>query len=319
MLHNTYRYIFVLQSFLKPFPAERPYADIREIADLLLGRVENGESYKLYSKETVVYRIRQAFIKDDRYLVMLISCGDKNVSNPSFENFNTGEVRNADRDEDEGQSCAAHMVIDLESLIADKPINTVFLERVPGLSPSRVQMFLRHEIKQIFQKKYRDEEGKEKKYTATLELDGHASHTLRDALESGTLKNISLIEHEEKQDGHDEEDYIAEKERHVAMKIKPGITSDKAISAFEHIYEHFINSPDADDYDTMIVRIKTAQGVTKQTALELSDDEEDVLLQAFYHQEKIDGFNPLLESSPTCIRDDVVVKMIELMQDIDVE
>lgn len=318
MLSNAYRYVFVLQSYLKPFPAERPYADIKEVANQLLNRVSNGESWKLYSKDTLVYRIRQALIKDDRYLVLLISCGDKNASDPCFENFNTGKVRNADREEDEGQSYAAHMVIDLDPLISDKPINTVFLERVPGLSLTRVQMFLRHEIKQVFQKKYRDEEGKEKKYTATLELDGHASHTLREALQTGTLKNISLVEHEEEQDGHDEEDYIAEKERHVSMKIKPGITSDKAISAFEHIYEHFINSPDADDYDTMIVRVKTAQGVTKQTALEL-DEEEDVLSKAFYHQERIEDFNPFLESSPTAIRDDVVVKMIDLMQDTDAE
>lgn len=317
MLSNAYRFVFVLQSYLKPSPAERPYADIKEVANLLLNRVNNGESWKLYSKETVVYRIRQAHIKDNHYLVLLISCGDKNVSDPSFENFNTGEVRNADRSDDEGQSCAAHMVIDLESLISDKPVNTVFLERVPGLPLTRVQMFLRHEIKQVFQKKYRDENGKEKKYTATLELDGHASHTLREALQSGTLKHVSLVEHEEKQDGHDEEDYIAEKERHVAMKIKSGITSDKAISAFEHICEHFINPPDADDYDTMIVRIKTAQGVTKQTALEL--DEKDVLSKAFYHQERIEDFNPFLESSPTAIRDDVVVKMIDLMPDTDAE
>ncbi len=319
MLSNAYRFVFVLQSYLKPFPAERPYADIKEVANLLINRVNNGESWKLYSKETMVYRIRQAFIKDNRYLILLISCGDKNVSDPCFENFNTGDVRNADRAEDEGQSYAVHMVIDLEPLASDKPINTVLLERAPGLSPTKVQMFLRNEIKQVFQKKYRDEDGKEKKYTATLELDGHASHTLREALQTGTLKHISLVEHEEKQDGHDEEDYIAEKERHVSMKIKPGITSDKAISAFENIYEHFINSPDADDYDTMIVRIKTAQGVTKQMALELDNNEEDVLSKAFYHQEKIEDFNPFLESSPTSIRDDVVVKMIDLMQGVDAE
>ncbi len=316
MISDSYRFVFVLQSCLKPSVKEMDYVDINEVAPLLIDRVNKGESLKLYESETLLYRIRDAQIKDERYFVMLISLGDKNVSDPSFENFETGTVRQVPKAVDEGQSYAAHMVIDLESLASDKPLNTVSLERVPGLSVGKVRMFLRHEIKQVFKKEYINVNSEKKTYTATLELDGHFSHTLGDALKTGTLKHVSLIEYETQQDGFDEPDYTVEKKNSIDVKINSETPRSKNLNVFNRIYERFINSSETNKYDTMVVRIKTAQGVTKQNILELNENE-NLLSQAFYHQKMIDGFTSDLDASPKIIRDDVVAKMIRLMKDKD--
>ncbi len=318
MISDIYRFVFLLQSGLKPSAKEMEYADINEVAPLLIDRVNKGESSKLYSHETVRYRIRKACIKHERYFVMLISIGDKNVSNPSFENFNTGDTRSADKTEEEGQSYAAHMVIDLEPLTPDKLLNTVCLERVPGLSAGRVKMFLRHEIKQVFKKKYKDVNGNEKISKVTLELDGHVSHTLGDALKSGALKNVSFIQHEVKDAGHDEEHYFVEKKHHVDIKINPETPKSKSLNVFNRISERFIKTSETIKYDTMVVRIKDDKGTIKQNVLELNENE-DLLSQAFYHQKMIDDFDIPLEASPISIRDDVVDKMIGLMKDKDVK
>ena len=310
MVSNSERFVFVLQSYLRPSPKGAPYVNIRDLASLLINRVKSGKSHKYYADGTIVYRIRQAYIKDERYLVMLITRGDKNTANPNFEHLKTGALRPILKNEEEGESSAAHMVIDLKELKPEKPLNTVFLERVPGLSPSKIKMFLTHEIKQVF-KETCTLNGKERNYSAILELDGHISHTLGGALKDGTLKNVSLIEHKKKQDGHDEHDYISEKNYRVDMKMKPDLTNDNAIKALKNIYEDWKTS-DTNKYDKMVVRIKTPQGNTKETKVELNDNTEDFLATAFYHQEIINGFSPPLEASRTSIRNDVVVKMIGL-------
>ncbi len=317
MISDSHRFVFLLQSGLKPSVAEMNNVYIKDIAPLLIDRVNKGESLKFYSNETVLYRIRQAYIKDERYLVMLISIGDKNTSDPSFENLKTGQVRNANKTDDEGQSYAAHMIIDLKNSTPGMSFNKVSLERVPGLSSSIIKMFLRQEIKQVFQQKDLDANNTERNYTAILELYSHVSHTLGDALKNGTLKHVSFIQHEVNK-VWDEDDYVFEKERHVSIKIKPETSKDKSVSLFNNLIDRFINTSETNKYDTMVVRIKTAQGVTKQNALELNSTE-NLLSQAFHHQEMIDGFDIPLDASPNNIRDDVVVKMIKLMENKNVK
>lgn len=315
-LKGNYRFAFILQAYLKPMPADAPYLDIKTLEKELFTRVQAKLSYKLYDKETVLYRIRDIKTYQNRYLGMLISCGDKNSSDPCFENFDNGTIEPVKKKDNQGGSHAGHIVIDTQSKITDKPIYDIVLEKVPGLYPSKVQMFLRHEIKAALEGKfdYKDVSGKKKQYTTTIEIDGNSSHTIREALQHGRLKHVSLVGHKAKQDGHDEESYVAEEIQQIGMKMLPGIKSDKAIGFVEKEFNKWRNIENA-DYDTMIIRVETAQGVTKQATLDF--EHTNPLEDAFYHQEQIADFDPPLADSIEKLRDDVIMKMIALMPEND--
>jgi len=315
-LKGNYRFAFILQAYLKPAPSDAPYLDIKTLGQHLLARVQSKQSCKLYDKGTVLYTIRDMKTYQDRYLGMLISCGDKNSSDPCFENFDNGAIEPVKKKDNQGGSHAGHIVIDTTQKLADKPIHNMVLEKVPGLYPSKIQMFLRHEIKAALDGKfdYTDASGKKKEYTTTMEIDGNSSHTVREALQHGRLKNVSLVGHKVKQDGHDEESYVAEETQQMGMKMLPGIKSDKAIGFVQAELNKWRNTAN-NVYDTMIIRIETAQGVTKQATLDF--DHTNPLEDAFYHQEQITDFDPPLADSIEKLRDDVIMKMIALMPEKD--
>jgi|GEM_PF-5225572 len=315
-LKGNYRFAFILQTYLKPMPSDAPYLDVKMLGQELSTRVQAGLSHKLYDKGTVLYRIRDIKTYQDRYLGMLISCGDKNSSDPCFENFESGAIEPIKKKDNQGGSHAGHIVIDTQPKVADKPIYDMVLEKVPGLYPSKVQMFLRHEIKAALEKKliYEDVSGKKKEFTTTIEIDGNSSHTIREALQDGQLKYVSLVGHKVKQDGHDEVSHVAEEIQQIGMKMLPGIKSDKAVSFVEKQLQK-LQSIGNNDFDTMILRIETSQGVTKQATID--SETQNALEQAFYHQEQIKDFDPPLSDSIEKLRDDVIMKMIALMPEDD--
>ena len=212
-------------------------------------------------------------------------------------------------EEDEGLVVSGHILIKKDRN-ANSRSHLILIEKVTGLSMSKVEAYFKYILKNNTEKYYL-EEGEQMHYRPIFEILGKASGTIRDAITNNTLQDIELVGHTEVSNGFDEFPYIQEQTQQAKFIIKTGIETD----TIDPFFAIMLNKFRTGNYEKMFVRIKTTNGLVKQT--KVNTDSEDMLTQAFICNEYVSGFTPELESACEEIRNDMSDKLQRLAQQYD--
>ncbi len=304
-LNKNYRWVLVTNLFVRneaKVPNRVPEYSFQEIEEILLSLYDNDATDYLYQKQTKKMKIRDIQNVDDEYLCLLVSVGDKNVPDVSYESFPSGDIRTIEKEEDEGAVVTGHILI--KKARETNISHLMLVEMVPGLNISKVEAYFRYLFKENSNKTYSND-GEHISYRPIFEVLGHQSSTIREAITNNTLQDIELVGHEPIDNDFDEHGYIQEQRKQAMFVVKRGIETDTADSFFEGLRNQFRDG----NYEQMFVRIKTRNGQIKQTEVDI--ESEDMLSQAFICNEFVNDFDEPLESTSARVRNDMIEKLQE--------
>lgn len=316
-LSSIYRFITVANLFFRN--EEKVSVDVdkyefSEIKEIIEKQYKLHDTKYRFDRETKQIRIKEIRdyqdSKNNKYLCILLSIGDKNAANAAYEHFETYQTRQIEKEEEEGNALTSHL------LIKESPLDNYHLtliEKVNGLSINTISRYLNYLFKQSTHlKEYPNKSQHLKKYRPIFEFCGYQSNTIRKALESGTLEDIEFFSHEIVNDGLDEENYIQEKKQKITLVVKPGIETNTVDS----LLRKMVNKFRTEKHEKMFIKIKNLNCSTKTTEINTDIDleTESVLDQVFVHTEIISNFSQPLEQAHSEIRDDLVQKMLNIAQ-----
>lgn len=166
-----------------------------------------------------------------------------------------------------------------------------------------------------YQKEAPGPDGHQRAYRAIFEIDGFQSRTIKDALETGVLKDVEFVSYEEREGaGHDEPDVVEEVVREARWKVGKRVSEEQARNLFARAREYLDDWAATPEEAQMLVRIKTASGQTKTTQIDSNYDE--VLEQAFIQNEVIGGFDERLPSKYENFHEGVLGKILQIGQSL---
>ncbi|GAA6212384.1 hypothetical protein NBRC116602_21250 [Hyphomicrobiales bacterium 4NK60-0047b] len=316
-LSSSHRWILVGKLLVrnnKKSASFAPQFELDSLIHALRDSSHNHDHYKVYENNT---RIMYCSIieEDENYYKLIIEVGDKDIADAAYLNFQTGQSRNIDKEEDEGGHYSAHILLKKQKDSIGRHI--LLLERAPGISFTSVQRYFRWVCnKERFKEYVEDEKGNKKSYLPTFELTGFQSKTIREALNDGKLQDIEFIKHSEVfPDGLDEEGLIQAVDYQAKWEIRRSVSDEEANKIFNLLspFKDFFN--DNDDPTKIFVKIKASNGSEKKT--EITHGKEEVLEQAFIQNEVVNNFETPLPQSYECIREDMIAKMVLLASNLD--
>lgn len=307
-LPSNYRWIAVGKLAIrnrKNSPHYAPEFVIADLIDALRDRIADETVFRPYAKETKLMWCRD-LTEGNEYFQLLLQLGDKNVSDMSYYNFQTDESRDIEKEEDEGGHFGAHILIKREP--DDFGNHLILIEKVPGIQFSSVKDHLgwicRHEK---YEKEARDENGKIKRFTPVIQIVGHQSRTIREALRTGVLQDIEFVSSEATHDnGLDEEPSIREVIHEAKWDIRRRLNEEQATGLLSRI-NPFRQQRGMPDDTQVFVRIKADNGQVRQT--EIMYDGTEALEQAFIQNELVRDFETPLTQRYNRLRADMVEKI----------
>lgn len=294
MIDDKKRWVYYYKNFLKPYPDDAPYTEMKDILAELSNRFEDGECVKLIENNTAAIRITDMAIDTAREVAtILYQYSDTKISDPAFVNLETGALRVEEKLDGEGVAISAHMVV---SLKPDQPRGATYLtliEDVPGIGKTKIDPFLTSQFKAVFDKRYINYEGRKLKYRPTSELTGFASESLKDGLSKGYLAGFELKRYRNIGGGLDDEDYVKVDSFIVKLKVERRFSGDEAVSLINKINKKAKES----DYAEMVVKYKRKEG--KSASVPISTAREDAGDALFSKFEIVKVTNPL----PQCVQE----------------
>lgn len=300
----------------KRTPPNAPITTLEEFMDEAKQLCMEGNQYRAYGAQKSHLMWFDNFGHNNAYHIFLAGVGDKNTGGVSYIDFETRRSRDIEKEDNEGGHFTAHVAIAKTPTMLGGHL--ILVERVPGIYLSSIKdHFAWLSEHERLLKPYSDEKRKEKVARAIVEIDGHQSTTIRDALKAGTLQDIEFIQTvEENEDGLDEDTVVKEVVHQATWGIKKKVSDEEAGSVFKSMRSFFRDKFRKGDNDAhMFVRIRTAAGQIKRA--EVTDGEEPVLEQAFVHNELISDFNEPLAQRHDGLRDDVVQKILAIPERVE--
>ena len=318
-LSSSYRFVTITNLYFrneKRIPINIPKYEFNKIEEIIKKQHRDNDTRYRFDKEMKQIRIKDMKNfqdqKGDKYLCLLLSRGDKNAADAAYENFETSETRQIEKEEEEGNASTSHILI--KKTPSDN-YHLTLVEKVSGLSLIMIARYLNYLFKESnYLKKYEKKNNQKEKYRPIFEFFGYQSNTIRKALESGTLEDIEFISHETVNSGFDEDTYIQEKKQKITLLVKPGIETDTADS----LLTQMVNKFRSEKHEKMLIKIKNQNGKSHTTDIntEIDLETQSVLDQFFIRNEIINNFSQPLEQAHSKIRDDIVNKMIEIAQEL---
>lgn len=188
-----------------------------------------GEAHMLMEKESVAFGATRAYLsKKGRHMTLLFQAYDNRAADPGFGNFSAFTVRYAEKEEDEGGAAAAQLTFSLNESSPGNCSHFAVLESVSGISRTRIERLLTHlaiaislELGLTYEN---PATGKPRANRPILKLQPRPSLTLRNALKTGVLREVSLIKTDLKDDGLDEKKWVHDAREELNFKVREGTT-----------------------------------------------------------------------------------------------
>lgn len=307
MLNQFERWMLYYELVLKSSPDDAPFFDMPQIIRPLRQLWEADEAYYLFEKEQAALRIRDFDIDEDAGVAkLLINLSDKRISDPVFENLETGELRTEPKLDGEGVALSAHMLISLNRIAGRRyPVFQVLLEDVPGIGRTKLAPFLTSLIKKSETWEFTDDNGIRKKCRPIVDMAAHLGAKFRDDLKNCMLSEVELVSFDNPDREFDEEGYIQEKSRKVIL----GITEEDENERLR-ILNRLKRTAADQGYEKMLVRYKKPEGKSKSISIDTPrEDAGEVLVM---RSDYIQVDHPILQCEGR-IRDDVVREMMTLL------
>lgn len=316
---RNFRWVLIGKMFIRNHGSALgaiPSFNLGDLASLILN------SRRLFNKEEKIMWCKD-IDETDNYYKILMCVGDKNVSIPSFVDFNTLQSRDIRRNTNEGEHFCSHILIFKNPDQYGR--HTIIIEKVTNISLSSIQSHFNWILSRDQNKKTGNLNGEYKIYSGTTEILGFQSTTLQEAISSGSLQDIEFVGIEEIPQGLDEDDVPDEYIKTAKIKLNRRIDRSRAPNLMQRAiqkFREFLPESDASEDKKMLVRIKSESGqIRTGEVLFNSDDLNDAAIEAlenkFVLNEFIKDFSPPLTQGYDSIRDDVIEKLMEIHRNIE--
>lgn len=309
MLDPWERWVQYHELQIKSSPEEAPYIPFTDMVPHIVKRVNDGEAVKIVENDTAALRISKAkHYREEQVLILLVQYANKNVTDPSFQKLETGELRTEPKLEGEGVAVSAHVAI---SLVPNDDIgitHRLLLEEITGLGRSRVGPFFHSEFKAscdgLFDFLDRTDNGRRKNYHPDSEILGTPSKDLLSEIEEGVvLQGIELVKLTPEDKDFDEEGFYTETSRHI--KIVP----ERDSPAIE-IINRIRGKARELGYDDLKIRYKRQKGKQKTSTLGATKGD---LADALIIRDELIRSDEILGQCMEDISASVASKMVELI------
>jgi len=294
-----------MELVVAPIPEDAPNIFLPDFIGDLKKFADDSGAVHIFDKNTKALRLRECKIDEKQKLVhLLVNYADTNLTDPAFENLETGDLRIEPKLRGEGIAVSTHLTIDLVPKSPKEPIYAAYLEDVPGIGRTKLVPFLTSIAKQAgINFPWTDPNKKERKSRPSFTLVGAQSQKLKDDLKAGRLSWIELSKHHV-DSRFDEEGILEEDRRTIVLKVKKNM-KDKAVDLINRVRKKARD----EGYTDMKVAYSPEEG--RQTSAKFGTAREDVGDVLTIKVSEILLGQPRLQCE-TDLRDDVVTKLAEL-------
>ncbi|WP_243359339.1 hypothetical protein [Fundidesulfovibrio terrae] len=213
-------------------------------------------------------RIRDFIVDEDGGAVtLLINYSDKNVSNPVFENLETGDLREEPKLAGEGVAVSVHLVISMSD--SKSGGNLAVLECIPGVGRGLIGPFINYLLRKGSNYTFKNENGVDQKCRPKVYFEALASQELKDDLDNGALKEFQLVKYKKAIKDFDQDDEIEPLSSTVALSVKKAFKSDAAFSLMDRIRK----KGKKEGYSEIRVRLKNKWGKERTISFGVSKND----------------------------------------------
>ena len=253
---------------------------IHDLADAL--RELTNEDHRWYAKDTRAMWCTHV-VSSPKHYMFLLHDANSNAADFTFYNFETSKRRYINKTPSEGGLYSSHVIVHKEPDYAGRHL--VLIEKVPGvhLSSTKAHFGWASSVTQ--------EQDQPRTQFPVLELDGYQSITVREALDTGRLRDIELVKVvKDYDDGIDEEASGVDELIQSAVLKARNDASKRQIHGMLGRIRAFKNTHFGENSDTQTyIRIKTGDGQTRRAEIH-NTDRDAVLEEAFVHNELVRNF-----------------------------
>lgn len=303
MLHELDRDIGFYRIRLESVPLEKNQIPLSEAIGQLAALHESSSAHWVHRKGKQSLRLIDFNADHPNFYIMLVSLSKTEIADPSFEHIFTGNFRTEHKQEHEGISYSAHLLI-------DKTVNRehggeshrVLLERIPGMGSTIINPFLSHVFKKAYELNprvfwYREDN---RLYRPRVHLSGDLSTSLREQMQKGRVTGIELIDHRDANSDIDEDGHLVETKATLQLRIV-GDPDDNALAGVINKVKRSARRYQFDE-----VKIKVTREDTGDQTIPISIDvDTDATETLAIRKEKVSVLEPLGQRHSE-IRDDLV-------------
>ncbi|OCH04990.1 hypothetical protein [Aliivibrio fischeri] len=289
LLLETERYIVETTLALTSIPTDAPTITLLECLPELKKSIDNGTAVYSMRKGRVQIRIKQYEerlydendVNSGTALALLIQYVDSDASDPSFGKMDTGEIRVVEKEDNEGLSVTAHLVIELKSINEAMPaVHNAVLEDVNGINKTNISSALTKILHDCTDFEFMNEETRKlNKCRPRVKLDINAGHKLKELLDKGFVAGFKAVKYKTDVVLDDEGD-LELKEECIILKSKHK-RGEAALDMIKRAAKFAKNQ----EYSRLMVRYQDDN--KKQSTLNVSTREEDFTNGLFGKSEKV--------------------------------
>ena len=235
MLDRFSRQVLHHELKLEPMQTDAPDIYFHHFLPMFESDIENRLARHQSKNDTVLTSISAVSLIDNRFLALLFSSNNLNLTDPAFQNFATLDVRTERKRENEGISASAHALIDIHRDETRGPRYNFLLEDVPGLSRTYLEPLLTSVFKRCASLECLFPDGSTKRARPKATFRSFPSETLRQALEGGALFSIELIKPVIEGGGLDQVGYSLDQREIRQIKINPRPNGEHALDIISQL------------------------------------------------------------------------------------
>lgn len=286
-------------------------------------RVYFGVDGKIIDNGDEVDKKNQIFIseirgsKDGKYVTILITRGDPNVTNPALIEPPTNSLEYVKMKEAQSVGWSAHLVICLEEIPGTGLHNACF-ESIQRLSASIVisafgrileKSACKKEGYTFLQKKKKGKKyvSVENRYHPELRVNRLPSEKLNGDIEAGELRGLTINKTLKFYRGPGMESKIKSETQKISISFAKGLKDVK------NLVTGILQQAAEDKYESVTFDVKNLPGgQTSAPTIDLT--EQDAMEQLYVRAQRLTGFSNVLEQCYANICDEIEGKMIKIVE-----
>lgn len=280
LLSERERYVLECQVSHTTVPDKAPPIYLKDCLPHLKKLADDGKALYKLNLGRIAIRLVEVELYDDVTL-MLFQYSNKDLSNPSFSEINTGKTRVARKKTGEGLSVSAHLCIKNTPSNEKFPnINDALLEEVHGLSKANVNAALSSFIRMCTDFSYTEPEtNKDVKCRARLRIDYNANQNLKSLMGKGWVTGFKATRNSSVP-ALDEKGLLQIEEESLTLRVVK-TAGDEALS----LISQAISKVKGRQYSELAVRYVDENN--RHKTLTLSTREQNLKEKVFAKSEKI--------------------------------
>ena len=290
-------------------PVHAPPIPLSSLLPHLQLRIKADQCIKLIKKETAALKIADIHHDKKRKIaVLLVQYADMNVSDPSFMHLKKGRLRGVPKLEGEGVAVSAHVAISLEPHGDFGVRYRLLLEEVIGLGRSRLDPFIKSELKEAAKGNFEFEDiednNRTKNRLPAAKIEGTPDKSLMMDIEEGSvLQGIELVKLNSKTTEFDEDGYYTEESRTIKLAPDPKVNFVDLIKRLR---------PKAKKLGYQNIRLRYRHGAGKQKTAAMGTTEQDLADVLVLRTEKIRADEVLAQCAEEIVPS-ISAKMVGLL------